>query len=91
MKDPTLEVDFISVYNNYGNYKSQVTLRGNWDANSFVEVYKNPDKLEYLLAVYKFSDDTRARIAHALPEENLNSKKLISEPMNGAIVFNYVL
>lgn len=50
-----MEIEFLSAYNNYGNYKSQLTLKGNFDANSFAEVYMNPDTSEYLFAVYKYN------------------------------------
>lgn len=57
-KETMVIVDFLSVYNNYGPYISQISLKGNFNANSFAEVYKNPDKEEYLLAVYKFNQET---------------------------------
>lgn len=47
-------IDFFAVFNNYGNYQSQITLKGNTESDSFAEVYKNPDKEEYILAVYSF-------------------------------------
>lgn len=88
-KQDILLVNFLSVYNNYGNYQSQITLKGNLDANAFVEVYKNPDKQEYLFAVYKFNTETIARIHHQAPP--LKAGALISEPLNGSLTFSYVL
>lgn len=40
------------VYNNYGSYESQLTLKGNSVSGLFGEVYKNPDKDEILMCIY---------------------------------------
>lgn len=55
--DDKINVTFFAVFNNYGDYESQITLRGNVDADAFAEVYKSSKKNEYILAVYSFELD----------------------------------
>lgn len=78
-------LNFIAVYSSYGTYQSQLTLRGNVNADAFAEVYKNPATDEYLVAVYSFE-------LHELMRRSQNiasgaNTKLITEPLNGAVVY----
>lgn len=87
IEETELTLNFLSAYNNYGNFISQISLKGNFDANSFAEVYKNPDEEEFLLAVYTYSQETLRKI-HS--HESLNTDEpLTTEPMVGALEFKH--
>lgn len=50
--DDQIYFNIIGVYNDYGFYESQLTLKGNSEPGLFGEVYKNPSKNEILLVIY---------------------------------------
>lgn len=49
-------MDVLGVFNNYGSYQSQITLRGNSNSGLFAEVYKHPEKNQILFGIYDTAD-----------------------------------
>lgn len=54
--DARIYIEFLGVFNNYGTYQSQITLKGNDNSGLFAEIYKNPNKNEILLGLYDIAD-----------------------------------
>lgn len=95
--DDSIRFNIVGVYNNYGNYESQLTLRGNSDPGLFAEVYKNQDKNEILMAIYDLEGmDSLAKKQKTLgapitflPTLPITAAVVIKEIVNFGVIDNY--
>lgn len=60
-------------------------MRGKMDADSFSEIYRNPDTGEFLFGVYAFELEGLLKKKEEV-KRNLKTT-LISEPINGAVKY----